>query len=48
MDYRSVHCPVAEAVLADSIRFVVNEAMSEAYIDKVVHAVRTVLHRLGR
>ena len=48
MDYRSVRCPVAEAVLADSLRFVVNEAMSETYIDKVVHAVRTVLHRLGR
>jgi perosamine synthetase len=48
MDYRQVNCPVAEAVLADSIRFTINEAMSDAYVDQVTHAVRTVLRRFTR
>lgn len=48
MNYRDVSCPVAEAVLSDSVRLVVNEAMSDAYVEKVVRAVRTVAHRLAR
>jgi perosamine synthetase len=48
MDYRQVNCPVAEAVLADSIRFTINEAMSDAYVDQVTHAVRTILRRFSR
>jgi perosamine synthetase len=48
MDYREVSCPMAEAVLADCIRVTINEAMSDAYVDKVVHAVRTVLGRYAR
>jgi len=48
MDYRSVSCPVAEAILADCIVLRLNEAMSDAYIEKVARAVRTVARRLGR
>jgi len=47
MDYRTVRCPVAEAVLADSIVLPLNEAMSPAYIDKVGRAVATVARRLA-
>ena len=48
MDYRSVSCPVAEAILADCIVLRLNEAMSDGYIGKVARAVRTVAQRLSR
>lgn len=48
MDYRTVHCPVAEAVMADCMFWRPNEAMNDAYIGKVAHAVRTVLKRLEK
>lgn len=45
MDYTRVCCPVAEAILRDSIMLKVNEAMSDAYVDKVARAVRATAHR---
>ncbi len=48
MDYRSVSCPVAEAIIRDCITLRLNEAMSDAYIEKVARAVRTVATRLAR
>ncbi len=48
MDYREVRCPTAEAILTDSVRLIVNEAMSESYVAKVIRAVRTVAARLEK
>jgi dTDP-4-amino-4,6-dideoxygalactose transaminase len=48
MDYRTVSCPVSEAILADCIILRLNEAMSDAYVEKVARAVRTVAGRLAR
>ncbi len=48
MDYRTVTCPVAEAILADCIVLRLNEAMHDDYIQKVARAVRTVAGRLLR
>ena len=49
MDYQAVSCPVAEAILADSILLSpFNEAMTDAYLEKVARAIRTVLQRLAR
>lgn len=45
MDYTRVRCPVAEAILKDSVVLKVNEAMSDGYVDKVAHAIRTVAMR---
>ena len=45
MDYRAVNCPVTESILADCMKLPINEAMSNAYIEKVAHAIRTVLKR---
>ena len=41
-------CPTAETVLADAVRLTINEAMDDAYIDDVAHAIRTVLQRPTR
>jgi perosamine synthetase len=48
MDYRTVSCPAAEAILADCAVLRLNEAMSDDYIAKVGRAVRTVAGRLMR
>ncbi|MBL9215702.1 MAG: DegT/DnrJ/EryC1/StrS family aminotransferase [Opitutaceae bacterium] len=48
MDYRQTSCPVAEAILRDCVKFTLNEAMTDAYIDKVAAAVRAVARRLER
>lgn len=48
MDYRAVSCPVAEAILRDCIVLRLNEAMSDAYLEKVARAVRTVASRLAK
>lgn len=48
MDYREVCCPVAEAILQDGVKLIVNEAMTESYLGKVVAAVRQVAQRLAR
>lgn len=48
MDYRSVKCPVAEAILEDCLVFKITEAMSDAYLAKVARAVTTVTKRLAR
>jgi dTDP-4-amino-4,6-dideoxygalactose transaminase len=48
MNYRAVSCPVAEAILQDGVKLTVNEAMTEAYVTKVVSAVRTVASRLAK
>lgn len=48
MDYRGVSCPVAEAILRDCIVLRLNEAMTDAYIEKVARALRTVASRLTR
>jgi perosamine synthetase len=48
MDYRQVKCPVAEAILTDGITLPLNEAMTDAYIDQVAHAVTTVALRLTK
>ncbi|ATC64596.1 glutamine--scyllo-inositol aminotransferase [Nibricoccus aquaticus] len=46
MDYRSVSCPVADAILADAVKLTINEAMSDDYVEKIARAVRTVTARL--
>jgi dTDP-4-amino-4,6-dideoxygalactose transaminase len=48
MDYTRVHCPVAEAILADCVTLPVNEAMTDRYLDKVALALRTVAARFAR
>ncbi len=48
MNYRAVSCPVAEAILQDSVKLTVNEAMTEAYVTKVVSAIRQVAARLAK
>jgi perosamine synthetase len=48
MDYREVRCPHAEAMLDDSITITLNEAMTDAYVEKVAHAIRTVAGRRAR
>lgn len=45
MDYRNVRCPVAEAILQDSVRVPIDEAMTEKYIGQVALAIRTVMKR---
>jgi hypothetical protein len=42
MDYREASCPVAEAVLADCMTLVINEAVPRAYMEQVVSAFRKV------
>lgn len=42
MDYRKVSCPMAEAVLADCMTMVLNEAVPIDYIDGVIEAVHKV------
>ncbi|MBI5770192.1 MAG: DegT/DnrJ/EryC1/StrS family aminotransferase [Verrucomicrobia bacterium] len=48
MDYRAVHCPIAEALLGDCLTLTINEAMTAGYIDKVGRAVAAVAARLRR
>jgi perosamine synthetase len=48
MDYRQVSCPVAEAILSDGVTLPLNQAMSDAYIEKVARAIRAVAGRLRR
>jgi len=48
MDYRTVCCPTAEAILKDCMILRLNEAMTDGYIDKVARAVRAVATRLAR
>ncbi len=48
MDYREVHCPVAEAIIRDGILLYINEAMTEGYIAKVALAVTSVARRLAK
>ncbi len=48
MDYRQVKCPVAEAILADSILLYMNEAFSDGYVSKLIQAVVSVARRLAR
>jgi dTDP-4-amino-4,6-dideoxygalactose transaminase len=43
MDYASVSCPEAEAILDAGVRVVIHEGMSEAYIRGVAAAVRKVV-----
>lgn len=42
MDYRTVHCPVAESVIHEWFRLVLFEGMSESYLHGVAHAIRKV------
>jgi len=42
MDYRAVHCPEAEAVLADCMTLVWHEAIPAAYVDEVITAFHKV------
>ncbi len=48
MDYTRVSCPVAEAILADGVTLPINEAMSDAYIEKVARAIRTVAEHAAK
>ncbi len=42
MDYRTVHCPQAEAILKTAIRIFIHEAMDEQYVRQLAAAVRKV------
>jgi dTDP-4-amino-4,6-dideoxygalactose transaminase len=42
MDYREVHCPVAEVILETAILFVLNQGMDEKFILETAEAVRKV------
>lgn len=48
MDYRSVECPTAEAILRDGITLPINEAMTDGYIDKVALAIDAVAKRFRK
>jgi dTDP-4-amino-4,6-dideoxygalactose transaminase len=48
MDYTKVCCPVAEAYLKDRVHMPFNEAMTEAYIEKVALAINTVAKRFAK
>jgi dTDP-4-amino-4,6-dideoxygalactose transaminase len=48
MDYRSVECPTAEAILRDGITLPINEAMTDGYIDKVARAIDAVAKRFRK
>ena len=48
MDYRSVSCPVAEAIIADCLTLRLNEAMPDAYLAKVARAIQAVAARFAR
>jgi dTDP-4-amino-4,6-dideoxygalactose transaminase len=48
MDYREVRCPEAEAILQDSVKLTINEAMDDSYIDQVAAAIREVARRAQR
>jgi len=48
MDYTKVSCPVSAAILEDGVTLPLNEAMSDAYIEKVARAIRTVAERLAK
>ncbi|MCC6416229.1 MAG: DegT/DnrJ/EryC1/StrS family aminotransferase [Opitutaceae bacterium] len=48
MDYTQVHCPVAEAILNESITLPINEAMDDGYIDQVAAAIRHVAKLAAR
>jgi dTDP-4-amino-4,6-dideoxygalactose transaminase len=48
MDYRTVNCPTTEAIIDDCVKLPINEAMTDAYIEKVARAIRTVLKRLEK
>jgi dTDP-4-amino-4,6-dideoxygalactose transaminase len=45
MDYRTIKCPVAEAILTDSIRVPIDEAMTDRYIEQVALAITTIAKR---
>ncbi|HRI82214.1 MAG TPA: DegT/DnrJ/EryC1/StrS family aminotransferase [Opitutaceae bacterium] len=48
MDYTKVDCPVAQAILDDGVTLPLNQAMSDAYIEKVARAIRFVAGRLAK
>lgn len=48
MDYREVRCPEAEAILEDSVKLTINEAMDDEYIDQVAAVVRDVARAAAR
>lgn len=48
MDYRKVSCPIAEAILNDCVVVRTNEAMSDAYTDKVARALTSVCEKHAR
>ena len=48
MDYRKVHCPNAAAILEDGVTMPLNQAMSDAYIEKVARAIRTVAAQMAK
>jgi dTDP-4-amino-4,6-dideoxygalactose transaminase len=48
MDYREVNCPTAEAIIAESVKLTINEAMDDDYIRRLSHTIRTVAKRLAR
>lgn len=48
MDYRAVHCPQAEAILADCITVKLHEEMPEAYVDDVAAAFAKVVAAYAR
>lgn len=48
MDYTKVVCPESEKFLNDCVHLPFNEAMTDAYIDKVALAIRTVAQRFTK
>jgi perosamine synthetase len=48
MDYRTVSCPVSEAILQDCLVLKINEVMTDRYIEKVARAITTVTKRLAK
>lgn len=48
MDYSTVSCPVAEAILKDSVRVTINENMSDAFIRSVGEAIKKVARHYWR
>lgn len=48
MDYREVHCPVAEKIVEDAVFLPLSETMSDDYLDKIARAIRVIASRYIR
>lgn len=48
MDYKTVTCPEAEAILATAVKIVINQAMDEDYVRGMAHGIRKVAFHFAK